>query len=106
MCAIVDLDRSVALCDVGMHGYLLAACVDTNGDDQFWLFDTVGGEEAAHGDRNQPHELLGTLPRCIRERIWDDQLRCGRATFTGQSCRHRVKNPGDTCRQHRESSSR
>lgn len=98
---LVDTARSVRLCDVGMPGYTLAACVAADGSDQFWLVAATAN--ASNPRRNagyQRHELVGRLPGYMRDRIWGSQLRCGRETSTGSPCRHRVKNPGDTCSLH------
>ncbi|WP_019969341.1 hypothetical protein [Mycobacterium sp. 141] len=97
---IVDVARAVHLCDVGMPGYLLAPCVATDGIDQIWIVDTACLADNNHRPPPPAHELIGRLPAVVRDRIWGDELRCGRPTSTGRPCRQRVKNPGGTCRRH------
>lgn len=101
---IPDHHRAVNLNDVGLAGYVIAPCVAPDGTDQVWLIDTNESRNAIADDPafTWPHELAGRLPVYMRDRIWGDELRCGRpGTHTGRPCRRRVGKPGDNCPQHR-----
>jgi hypothetical protein len=100
--SLLDHDRSACLCDVGLPGYVAAVCVASSGEDRLWLVSEteLGAQHARCGRAEQPHEMLGRLPQAVRERIWGDSLRCGRARSNGQPCRQRVKQPGQTCAAH------
>lgn len=92
----------MCLCDVGAPDYIVAVVIDANGDQTLWLAraDLVGCDNVDHGDEQPAHEKLGRLPRAIRERIWGDELRCGRPRSNGKLCKHRVKEPGQSCGTH------
>ena len=101
--ALVDWRRAACLCDAGAPDLVMAVCVTAGGGDVLWLVrpSMLSSEnDPACGDPGQPHEQIGRLPAHIRDRIWGDALRCGRPRFDGQPCRHRVKEPGQTCRAH------
>lgn len=101
-CKLIDDHRSACLGDVGAPDYLAAVCVTADGEDALWLVNRaeLDSDRPAYGNPAQPHEKVGRLPGHVRERIWGDALRCGRPRYDGQPCRHRVKEPGDTCRAH------
>jgi hypothetical protein len=105
MSALIDYERSACLCDVGAPGYAIAVCVNDDGSDALWLVSVSELDSArpVHGDANQRHERVGRLPQNVRDRIWGDDLRCGRPrSKTGEPCRARVSEPGEACGVHRE----
>lgn len=100
--SVVDWQRTACLCNNGAPDLVAAVCVTPTGGEALWLVSRteLDSDDPTHGSPNQPHERAGRLPRHIRERIWGDELRCGRTRYDGQPCRHRVKEPGQTCRAH------
>ncbi|HTX95222.1 MAG TPA: hypothetical protein VME67_10465 [Mycobacterium sp.] len=103
MGSLIDYDRSACLCDVGLPEYAAAVCITPDGEDVLWLISKteLAAEDTRCGTAKQHHEGLGRLPQAVRDRIWGDQLRCGRPTASGRPCRHRVAQPGRTCAHHR-----
>ncbi|QZT60935.1 hypothetical protein [Mycolicibacterium austroafricanum] len=100
--AQIDSRRAACLCDVGAPNYVAAVCITDDGDEALWLVhkDELDSDNPAHGHADQPHERLGRLPLRWRERVWGDDLRCGRPRANGQPCRHRVKERGQSCAAH------
>jgi hypothetical protein len=100
---LIDPEQSACLCRAGAPGYAAVTAVDRNGVEQLWLVceDMLDHpEDATGGDPDQAHEQVGRLPYAVRERIWGDQLRCGRPTVRGTPCRQRVQERGQACAAH------
>ena len=102
--SLIDHTQSACLCDSGLPGYVAAVLVASDGCQDLVLVDRelVGDGRTTynHTTPAAPHERLGPLPHEVRERIWGDILRCGRARCDGQPCRQRVKEPGQSCAVH------
>jgi hypothetical protein len=106
---LVDWERGVHLDDVGLPGYGVTWCVDTDGQNTVWLVDrdalADGGDSVEHGNANQPHEQLGPLPSIWLHRVALAQYRCGQPRVDGRPCRQAVRGPGRTCGWHSERAS-
>jgi hypothetical protein len=105
---IIDEAQSGCLCAGGQQDYLAAVCIEPDGGTHLILAlldDTGAVDPKPRYDptcKSVKHEQTGRLPVAVRDRIWGDALRCGRPTWSGRPCRHRVKEPGDTCGEHRD----
>jgi hypothetical protein len=103
--ALVDWERTVHLCDVGMPGHVIAVAVTDDGRDTLWIVDEeeLHAEDPRHGNGDQPHEWTGALPERWRHRVALAPYRCGRRTkTTGRPCRIEVSAPGRACGLHSE----
>ena len=105
MSSYIDYERSTCLCDVGAPDYLAAIAVADDGTYHLVLvlYDGIDDDDVRYDARCRGvgHEKLGRLPRCVRERIGGNDLRCGRPTAAGRPCRHAVNEPGEACCFHR-----
>lgn len=99
----VDPARMACLCKHGAPGFVVVVAVEPDGEESLWMCreELLGLDGVDHGNPYPRHELVGRLPRDVRERIWDDQLRCGRPRSNGQPCRHKIAEPGGACGLHR-----
>lgn len=103
--ALVDVERSACLCDVGLAGYVVAWCIAPDGQSAAWLVsdaELLNGENAQRGNPNQPHEQIGRLPSYWRARAARPPHRCGRPRADGRPCRQAVKIAGRPCVWHAE----
>lgn len=96
---LIDIQRSVCLCGQGLPNHLLAVVVEPDGTESYWIAHW-DDPDPDHGNADPRHEKLGRLPKFIRDKIWGDQLLCGRPRFDGRPCRRRVAMPSQDCGQH------